>query len=149
MFIGLFLIDYLSPFSFVNDLQTKVNIFLTKNWITYFDIPVKMDGAFITYEHPLKLEIVNECNGLVLYLLLASAYLSYPISILLKSYWIIFSYFIMLLFNTIRLDWIIYYSINNPQDFEFMHNTLGRYIFAIVPLILFYTFARNQKNLQY
>jgi exosortase/archaeosortase family protein len=56
---------------------------------------------------------------------------------------------IMLLFNTIRLDWIIYYSIDNPQDFEFIHNTLGRYIFAIIPLILFYIFARNQKNLQY
>lgn len=148
MFIGLFLLDYFSPFRIINDLQTQLNIFFTKTWIIYFDIPVQINGAFITYNHPLKLKIINECNGLVLYLLLISAYLSYPISILVKFYWIFFSYFIMLLSNTIRLNWIIYYSINNPQDFEFIHNTLGRYIFAMIPLILFYSFAKSQKNLQ-
>ena len=100
-----------------------------------------MSGATLIYEHGLKLEIVNECNGLAAFLFFLAAVLAYPAPIKVKSLWIIFSYFLLLVANSIRLDWILYHVIEHPEDFNFIHEVVGRYVIAVIPLILFYFFS--------
>jgi len=130
-----------SPLIFINTLQTDLSIYLTQLWIDLFDMPIQMSGAQLMYEHGLQLEIVNECNGLAAFLFFLAAVLSYPASIKVKFIWIIFSYFILLIANSIRLDWILYHVIEHPEDFVFIHEVVGRYIIAAIPLILFYFFS--------
>ena len=130
-----------SPLIFINELQTDLSIYLTQLWIDLFDMPIQMSGATLTYLHGLQLEIVNECNGLAAFLFFLAAVLSYPASIKVKLQWVIFSYFILLVANSIRLDWILYHVIDHPEDFKFIHEVVGRYVITAIPLVLFYFFS--------
>lgn len=138
---GLIYFEDFSPLIVINNLQTDLSIFLTQLWINLFNIPVQISDATLTFTHGLELEIVNECNGLAVFLLFLAAVLSFPASRKVKLLWIIFAYFILLLANSIRLDWITYHVIDHPEDFIFVHEILGRYVIATIPLILFYFFS--------
>lgn len=138
---GLIYFEQFSPFVFINQLQTNLSIFLTNQWISLFDINIDMKGALLTFDHDLKLKIVNECNGLAAFLLFLAAALSYPTTLKNKVLWSILAYFILLVSNSIRLDWIAYHSIENPEDFKFLHEVVGRYIIAMIPLVIFYIFS--------
>lgn len=143
LLFGLIYFENLSPFIFINNLQTDLNVFQVHQWVTNFEISVNMSGSYLIFEHGLKLQIVNECNGLAAFLLFLAAVLSFPTNIKTKVYWIFFSYFVLLVANSIRLDWITYHIIEHPEDFKFAHEVLGRYIIALIPLILFYFFSQS------
>ena len=130
-----------SPLIFINTLQTDLSIYLTQLWIDLYDIPIRMSGATLIYQHGLQLQIVNECNGLAPFLFFLAAILAYPASLKAKIIWIILSYIILLIANTIRLDWILYHVIEHPEDFDFIHEVVGRYVIAVIPLVLFYFFS--------
>ena len=136
-----------SPLIFINNLQTDLSIYLTQLWIDLFDIPIQMIDATLVYANGLKLEIVNECNGLAAFLFFLAAVLSYPASIKNKIIWIVFSYFLLVIANAIRLDWILYHVIEHPEDFTFIHEVVGRYVIATIPLILFYLFSDRHTEL--
>ena len=130
-----------SPLVFINTLQTDLSIYLTQLWISLFDMPIQMSGATLIYQHGLELEIVNECNGLAAFLFFMAAVLAYPAPIKIKIIWLILAYCILLIANTIRLDWILYHVIEHPEDFKFIHEVVGRYVIAVIPLVLFYFFS--------
>jgi len=134
-----------SPLIIMNTLQTDVSIYLTQLWIDLFDIPIQMSGGTLTYLHGLRLEIVNECNGLAAFLFFMAAVLSSPAPLKVKFIWIISSYFLLLAANSIRLDWILYHVIEYPEDFKFIHEVVGRYVIASIPLLLFYLYAHDAK----
>lgn len=140
---GLIYFEDLSPLIFINNLQTDLSAYLTHQWILLFNIDINMKEALLTFEHGLKLQIVNECNGLAAFLVFLAAVIAYPTTIKEKLFWALLSYFILLTANAIRLDWIAYHVIENPEDFKFAHEVLGRYIIASIPLVLFYIFSAN------
>jgi len=133
--------ENVSPLIFINTLQTDLSIYLTQLWISLFDMPIQMSGATLIYQHGLELEIVNECNGLAAFLFFMAAVLAYPAPIKIKIIWLILAYFILLIANTVRLDWILYHVIEHPEDFKFIHEVVGRYVIAAIPLVLFYFFS--------
>ena len=136
--------ENISPLIFLNYLQTDLSIYLTKLWIAFFEIPVTIYNDAITYTHGFELEIINDCNGLAAFLFYIAGVLAFPSSIKSKIYWGIGGYFILLIANSIRLDWIIYHVIENPEIFFFVHEVIGRYAMASIPLILFYLYT--EKN---
>lgn len=141
LLFGLIYIEDFSPLIVINNSQTDLSIFLTNQWISLFDIDININGALLTFEHDLKLLISNECNGLAAFLLSFAAILAYPTHIKTKIFWSFLAYFILLIANSIRLDWIAYHVINKPEDFKFLHEVVGRYIIASIPLLLFYIFS--------
>jgi len=140
---GLIYFEDFSPLVFINNLQTDLTAYLTHGWILLFNIDINMKEALLTFENGLKLRIVNECNGLAAFLVFLAAVIAYPTSKKEKLFWIFLSYFILLIANAVRLDWIAYHVIENPEDFKFAHEVLGRYIIASIPLFLFYIFSTN------
>ena len=134
--------DY-SPLIVVSNLHTELSVYLTAQWIDVFDIPVVMSGSSLHFQHGMVLHIVNQCNGLAAMLLFLAAAMAYPAEKKDIVRWSVLAYVLLLVANTIRLCWITYHVVDNPQDFEFVHEVLGRYGFAFVPLILFYFFTRN------
>ena len=137
-----------SPLLFINNLQTDLSIYLTQLWINFFDIPIQMSGATLVYTHGLKLEILNECNGLAAFLFFLAAVIAYPASKKDKFIWIIMAYFLLLIANTIRLDWILYHVIEHPEDFTFIHEVVGRYVISTIPLVLFYLFSDRHTEVR-
>ncbi|WP_309497716.1 hypothetical protein [Sulfurovum sp.] len=137
-----------SPLIFINTLQTDLSIYLTQLWIAFFDMPIQMSGATLIYEHGLQLEIVNECNGLAAFLFFLAGVLAYPTPMKVKLIWIILAYFVLLIANTIRLDWILYHVIEHPEDFDFIHEVVGRYVIAAIPLVLFYFYSDRYTKVE-
>ena len=133
--------ENLSPLLFIHTLHTDLSIYLTGVWIGYFDLPIDISYATLTYENGLQLEILDECNGLAAFLFLLAAILAYPAKKKDKIIWIIFTYFILMLANAIRIDWILYHVISHPEAFVFVHEVVGRYAIAFLTLILFYLFT--------
>jgi exosortase/archaeosortase family protein len=146
MLFGLIYFEDFSPFIFINNLQTDLSVFLTQKFIDFSLLPVNMIGNSISFNHDLELKIVNECNGLAGVLLLLGAFLSYPTLLRTKINWIFFSYLFLVIVNSIRLNWIIYYMIEHPENFVFIHDIVSRYFFAIVVLLLFYFFVKKSKT---
>lgn len=143
---GLVYFENFSPFIFLSDLQTSLTIYLTQFWIDMFDIPIQISKEVLIYTHGFTLKIVNECNGMIAFLLFLAAVFSYPTSIKTKLFWVPFSYFILLFVNTIRIDGIAYHVMEHPENFKFVHHVLGRYFMTLVPLILFYVMTRVSKQ---
>ena len=130
-----------SPFIIVNTLHTDLSIYLTGLWINLFKIPIEISGATLMYTHGLELKILDECNGLAPFLFYLAAILAYPAKVKYKVVWIVFGYLILMIANAIRIDWILYHVIAHPEDFKFVHEVVGRYVIAMIPLILFYFFT--------
>lgn len=139
--------DGYSPLIVISNLQTELSVYLTAQWIDALEIPVVMNGSSLHFEHGMVLHIVNQCNGLAAILLFLAAAMAYPADKKDIVKWSVLAYVVLLVANTIRLCWITYHVVDNPQDFEFVHEVLGRYGFAFIPLILFYFFTQN-SNMQ-
>ena len=136
-----------SPFILINTLHTDLSIYLTGMWIEIFQIPIQISGATLIYEHGLKLEILDECNGLAPFLFYLAAILAYPAKVKDKAVWIVSGYLLLMIANAMRIDWILYHVIEHPEDFEFVHEVVGRYVMAAIPLILFYFFTDRYTKL--
>lgn len=134
--------DNYSPLIVVSNLQTELSVYLTTQFIDAFDIPVVMNGSSLHFQHGMVLHIVNECNGLAAMLLFLAGTMAYPASKKDIVKWSVLGYVLLLVANTIRLCLITYHVVDNPQDFEFVHEVLGRYGFALVSLVLFYFFIK-------
>ena len=130
-----------SPFVWIHHLHTDLSIYLTSLWIEHFDIPIVMSQSTLYYTHGLQLKILDECNGLAAILFFLAAILAYPAAKNDKITWILLSYIILILFNAIRIDLILYHVISYPEDFIFVHEIIGRYSMAFIPLILFYLYT--------
>lgn len=140
---GLIYIEDISPLIVLSNMQTELSIYLTKQWIAWIDIPVSVDGAFLLFEHGLKLEIVNQCNGLAAFLLFFAATLAYPTHTRAIVRGAVLAYAVILAGNIARLCLITMHVVDNPQDFVFAHEVLGRYALALLTLIIFYRFVKN------
>jgi len=138
----LFYFENASPLFFINQMQTQLTIQLTKIWIDIFDIPLLLQGKTLIFRHGMHLDILNDCNGLAGFLFFFAAVLAYPAQIQTKIYWSLWAYLVILTANTIRIDSILYHVTTHPENFYFVHEVLGRYIFAVIPLILFYLFIQ-------
>lgn len=132
--------DY-SPFYFINELQTDATIFVTQLWISLFDIPVKLDGNIVIFEHGLRLLILNQCNGLTPFILYTAAMIAYPTRYSIKTKWFLGGMFLLLSLNMLRIIMITLVVVNFPDSFEWAHNIVGRYVIGIVTLYLFYFFT--------
>ena len=141
-FFALTYFDDYSPLIVVSNLQTELSVYLTTQFIDAFDIPVVMNGSSLHFQHGMVLHIVNECNGLAAMLLFLAGAMAYPAGKQAIVKWSVLGYVLLLVANTIRLCWITYHVVDKPQDFEFVHEVLGRYGFALVPLVLFYFFIK-------
>jgi len=140
---ALFYFEHFSPLIFITHLQTDLTVYLTKLWIDFFKLPIHLNDTSVFYRHGLQLQIINDCNGFAHFLFIAAAILAYPASGKKRLYWILLSYVVILFANTLRLDAILYHVIEHPEDFTFVHEVLGRYLMALVPLILFYLFSKR------
>jgi exosortase/archaeosortase family protein len=146
LLFGLIYFDNFSPFVFINQLQTDLNIFLMHQWISFHTIPLTMIGPDLFFDHGLHLTIVHECNGMAAFFLFLAAVLSYPTPGSPKIVYIIIGYFVILFANTVRLVGITYYVIDHPEDFALLHEVIGRYAIATIPLILFYFFSKHSPH---
>ena len=133
---------------FINTLHTDLSIYVTGVWIDFFDLPIAMWQSTLRYANGLQLEILNECNGLAAFLFYLAAMLAYPAAKNDKIRWTIFAYFILIVANAIRIDWILYHVISHPEDFTFAHEVVGRYAIAFLTLILFYLFTDKHTEIK-
>lgn len=143
---GLFYFENFSPFIFINQLETDLSVFFMQQWISFHTIPVTMVGADLFFDHGLHLTVVHECNGMAAFLLFLAAVLSYPTPGSPKVFYAIIGYLIILFANTIRLVGITYYVIDHPESFALLHEVIGRYAIAGIPLILFYYFSKHSPH---
>jgi exosortase/archaeosortase family protein len=143
LLFGLIYFDNFSPFAFINEMQTHLNVFLLQQWISFHTIPVTMVDHDLFFAHGLHLTVVNDCNVMAAFLLFTAAVLSYPTPGSNKVPYIVFGYLILVVANTVRLVGITYYVIDHPEDFELLHEVVGRYMIAGIPLILFYFFSKH------
>jgi exosortase/archaeosortase family protein len=141
LLFGLFYFENFSPFILINQLQTDLTIYLMHQWISFYTLHVTMIGADLFFDHGLHLTVVNECNGMAAFLLFFAAVLSYPTFGHGKVVYLIIGYFILLFLNMVRLTGITYYVIDHPEAFTLLHEVIGRYVIAGIPLILFYIFS--------
>lgn len=141
LFFGLIYFKEYSPFYFINELQTDATILATDMWIYYFDIPVKLDGNIVIFEHGLRLLILNQCNGLTPFILYTAAMIAYPTRYSIKTKWFFGGMFLLLTLNMLRIIMITLVVIKYPDSFDWAHNIVGRYIIGITTLLLFYFFT--------
>lgn len=140
---GLLYFENFSPLIIFNEWQTALSVVITHHCITLFDIPVTMIGPKLFFDHGLRLTIVHECNAMAAFLLFLAAVLSYPAPKKMKVCWIFIGYGVLLLANTVRLVGITYHVVDSPENFVFLHEVVGRYAIAVIPLILFYFFSNR------
>ena len=126
-------------------LQTDAVVSIFKTWVMYFDIPVKLSGELVIFDHGLILAILDECNGLTPLLLYLAAVLAYPTLYKVKIPWVIGGTAILLTLNMLRIIFITIYVIDVPSCFECAHNIIGRYSIGISTLLIFYFFTLHVK----
>ena len=141
-----FYFESFSPFMVINQLQTDLTVLLVQQWIAFYAIAVTMIGPDLFFSHGLHLTIVHECNGMAAYFLFLAAVLSYPTPGNPKIFYALFGYLVILVANTVRLVGITYHIIDYPEDFALLHEVIGRYAIAILPLVLFYFFSQHSPH---
>lgn len=145
--IGLVYFKDYSPFYFINVLQTDATVFITDVWISLFDISVTLSGNTVIFEHGLKLLILDECNGLVPFILYLAGIFAYPTRYISKIKWIFIGMAILLTLNMIRIILITLVVIAYPDSFGWAHDIVGRYAIGAATLYLFYIFTTHNQTL--
>jgi exosortase/archaeosortase family protein len=94
-----------------------------------------------------KLIITKACNGMIPFLFVMAAILSYPSKILHKILWIFLSHTILTLVNTIRILVVVHFvqSKGGRENFEWSHDFLGNFILISVSLVLFILYIKTRK----
>jgi len=140
---GLIYFDGFSPLFFLNNLQTKLTIFLTFSGLDLFNLPVATHGDLVLFPSGLILKIHYTCNAMAPILLYTAAIVSYPTDIKSKVYWLIAGYFILVGLNLIRMLLVAYAVIIDPDSFHWAHNYVGRYGMGVLTLCIFYFFTQK------
>ncbi len=146
LLIALIYFEDLSPFYFISVMQTDATIQVTDFWINHFDIPVRLEGNTVIFDHGLQLLILNECNGLMPFLLYLAAILAYPTRYLVKTKWFIGGMIVLLTLNMVRIVLITLVVIVYPDSFHLAHDIVGRYSIGAVTLYLFYFFTTRVET---
>lgn len=144
---GVFFLPGLSPLFAVQAWQTQLTIELTRGWIRLLNLPVTLDGYTVYLSQPFQIWIVDSCNGLSAYLLLAAAILAYPTFWRTKTAWLIETYLILAFINSLRIALVIYATEWNNDYFYCAHDCVGRYSFIAMTLLLFVFFVQRVKPL--
>ena len=137
----LFFFESFSPLFFVQAWQTELTIWLTRFWIDYFQIAVNMIGNTVYLKSGFKIWIEDGCNGLLAYLLYAVAILAFPAANKLRLVWLFEGYFYLVLVNSLRIDFVIYISMFDPNYFFFVHDVIGRGFIFINLVVMFMLFT--------
>jgi len=149
LLFSLIYFEHLSPFYFIHTFQTDAIIYITELWVSYFDIPVRLVGNTVIFQHGLELMILNACNGLTPLILYLAAILAYPTLYKEKVSWFLGGLVILLTLNMIRIMLITVYVIHVPDGFNCAHNIIGRYSIGISTLLLFYYFTKRVSPCTY
>lgn len=146
--VGVFFLPNLSPLFAVQAWQTQFTIELTRGWIELFALPVTLEGYTVYLSHPFQIWIVDSCNGLTAYLLLAAAILAYPTHSRVKTLWLMETYLILAFLNSLRITLVIYATQWDSDYFYCAHDCIGRYSFIVMTLLLFVFFSQRVKSNQ-
>lgn len=144
----LFLLTYiegLSPFFFLNDLQTELTVILTGYGVALTGLPVEMAGPLMLFDNGVRLLIHYTCNALAPILLFFAAVLAYPTFWQTKLRWLLAGYVILVLLNLIRMLLVSYAVSVRPESFELAHDYVGRYGVAALTVALFYLFTERSE----
>lgn len=145
----LFFIESFSPLYVVQAWQTELTIYLTYLWIHYFDIPVNMIGNTVYLDNGFKIWILDACNGLIAYLLLAVAILAYPTTWVYRLIWLVEGYFYLLLANSLRIDFVIYITMFDAGYFYCAHDCVGMLAMGVIILAFFILFTMRVQTFKY
>lgn len=141
LLFALFFHEAYSPFYSVQSLQTDLTIYLTQLWINWFEIPVKMVGNTIYLDHGFNIWILDECNGLLAYLLFAVGIVAYPTPWVYRFIWLLESYVYLVFVNSARIDFVVYATMFDASYFYCAHDCFGRLAMVATILMMFILFT--------
>ncbi|NWF98560.1 MAG: archaeosortase/exosortase family protein [Nitrospirae bacterium] len=143
VFIGaFFLITTLQPIKNIIDLNgiyTKGIVVISSFISNFIGIPAKYSGSIIMLPS-ISLNVQFGCNGLEAVMIYSIAILAYPASWKNKVLGIIMGFFILQIFNIIRIVFLIYSSMHFKKLFEFIHIYIAQGIMIALSLGVFFLY---------
>lgn len=149
LLFSLFFHDTYSPFYAVQAWQTDLTIYLTHLWVNGFQIPVNMVGNTIYLDHGFNIWILDECNGLLAYLLFAVGIVAYPTAWLYRLIWLLESYVYLVVINSARIDFVVYATMFDASYFYCVHDCVGRLAMVVTILLMFILFTFRVQVTRY
>ena len=87
--------------------------------------------------------ITQACNGMIPYLVLASAVLAYHKPWVYKLKWLLIGYILFFIINVIRLLIVTYFVTMSPSYFWISHDIFGNALLMASGLFIFYLYGRK------
>jgi exosortase/archaeosortase family protein len=142
---GLLYIENISPFFFLNDLQTDFTLVLISYSIEFLRLPIEMQEAIMIFDNGAKIIIHYTCNAMTAILLYSAAIISYPTAIKNKFLWFVGGYIVIVAINLLRILLVSYAVTIDPNYFNWSHDYIGRYGMGILTLYFFFIFTQYVK----
>ena len=144
------LVFYISfPFnlSFLVTLHTKLTYFSIVDIIDFFAFPFSFQENSIVLSNHFIVNIIDDCNAFLPFLLLASAIVMIKGKASIKLFWLLFSWLAIMLFNIIRILIILLITDENKSLFFITHDISTYFFMPIFILTLYWYFLKNIDKL--
>ena len=103
----------------------------------------QIEGIDIIISPRYRVIITQACNGMIPYLVLASAILAYHKSWIEKIKWLLIGYILFFIINVIRLLIVVYFVKMSPSYFGISHDIFGNALLMASGLLIFYLYLRR------
>jgi len=123
----------------VNEVQTQMLLYILGLLLPDGQI----DGIDIIINPQYHVIITQACNGMIPYLVLASAILAYNRPLLTRLKWLSIGYILFFIVNVVRLLIVTYFVTISPSYFWISHDIFGNALLMASGLYIFYLYGRK------
>jgi len=145
--LTIILLIFYFPFSFNLSFLTTVHTNLTYSsiigMIDLFSLPFYFQKNSIILSNYFIVNIIDDCNAFLPFLLFVAAIVVIKGKINIKLYWLLFSWFTIMLFNIIRIFIILLITNENKNLFFITHDIVTYFFMPLFILILYWYFLKK------
>jgi len=111
--------------------------------IDLFSLPFYFQKNSIILSNYFIVNIIDDCNAFLPFLLFVAAIVVIKGKINIKLYWLLFSWFTIMLFNIIRIFIILLITDENKNLFFITHDIVTYFFMPLFILILYWYFLKK------
>lgn len=111
--------------------------------IDFFAFPFSFQENSIVLSNYFIVNIIDDCNAFLPFLLFSAAIITTRGKVSIKLYWLLFSWFAIMLFNIIRILIILLITDKNKNLFFITHDISTYFFMPLFILILYWYFLKK------
>jgi len=132
-------------FSFLIDIHTHFIYTSVINILDFFAFPFIFQERSIMLPNHFTIDIVDDCNAFLPFLLFAAAIFASSEKVTKKLFWVLLGWFTIMLSNIIRILLLVFITNQNKNLFFISHDISTYFFMPLILLTLYWFFLKKNQ----